>query len=161
MPNDPRTPLPHLDAVDRRLLGLLTANSRTPNATLAAAVGIAPSTCLARVRALRDRGIIRGFHAEVDLAALGRPMQAMVAIQLTAHGREAVNRFRTIAPTLPGVVGVFHVTGSTDYLLHVAVANAEALRDFVLDELISLPEVAHAETSLIFEHRRGTATPSV
>ncbi|GAA2518858.1 Lrp/AsnC family transcriptional regulator [Pilimelia columellifera] len=159
MPNDSRPAAAALDAVDRHLVSLLSANSRTPNATLAAAVGVAPSTCLARVRALRERGVLRGFHAEVDQAALGRPLQAMVAVRLAAHSRDQVARFRALAPTLPGVIGVFHVSGATDYLLHVAVADAGALRDFVMDELISLPEVAHAETSLIFEHLRGASLP--
>jgi DNA-binding Lrp family transcriptional regulator len=77
-----------LDDVDRRLLELLAADARISNARLAAAVGVAPSTALARVRALRSRGVIRGFHAEVDLAALGRPLQALVAIRLSVHSRE-------------------------------------------------------------------------
>jgi DNA-binding Lrp family transcriptional regulator len=126
-----------------------------PNAALAALLGVAPSTCLSRVRALRDKGVIRGFHADLDLARLGRPIQAMVAVRLAEHSREQVDRFRALAPTLPGVIAVYHVTGPVDYLLHVAVSTAAALRDLVLDQVVSLPEVAHAETSLIFEHVRG------
>jgi len=151
----PRPRPDRLDDLDRRLVELLAADGRMPNSALAAAVGIAPSTCLTRVRALRERGVIRGFHADLDLAQLGRPIQAMVAVRLVSHSREQVDRFRTLAPTLPGVLAVFHVTGSTDYLLHVAVSDAQALRDLVLDRVLSLPEVAHAETSLIFEHVRG------
>jgi len=144
-----------LDEVDRRLIDLLNTDGRIPNAALAEAVGIAPSTCLARLRTLRERGVIKGFYADFDLGLLGRPIQAMVSVRLAAHDREAVDRFRTIAPRLPGVLSVYHVTGSTDYLLHVAVSDPAALRDVVLDRVVALPEVAHAETSLIFEHVRG------
>jgi DNA-binding Lrp family transcriptional regulator len=144
-----------LDEIDRRLIDLLSTDGRIPNAALAEAVGVAPSTCLTRLRALRDRGVIKGFHADLDLGLLGRPIQAMVSVRLSAHDREAVDRFRTIAPRLPGVLSVYHVTGSTDYLLHVAVSDPGALRDVVLDRVVALPEVAHAETSLIFEHIRG------
>jgi DNA-binding Lrp family transcriptional regulator len=146
-----------LDDLDRQLIDLLSTDGRMPNAALAEALGIAPSTCLARLRALRERGVIRGFHADLDLALLGRPIQAMVSVRLSAHDREAVDRFRAIAPRLPGVLSVYHVTGSTDYLLHVAVTDPAALRDVVLDRVVALPEVAHAETSLIFEHVRGEA----
>lgn len=161
MPKDRRTPGPAprpipagLDEVDLELVRLLTADGRMPNNALAEATGIAPSTCLARVRALRDRGVIRGFHADVDLAALGRPLQAMVAIRIGAHSRDEIDRFRAMVPGLPGVLSLFHVSGANDYLLHVAAESPDALRDFVLDHLTADPAVVHAETSLIFEHVR-------
>ena len=119
------------------------------------AVGVAPSTALARVRALRARGVIRGFHAEVDLAALGRPLQALVAIRLSVHSREQIESFTEHVRTLAGVLSIFHVTGQTDYLLWVAAADAHDLREFVVEHLASDPAVAHAETSLIYEQRRG------
>lgn len=167
MPKDRRSPGPAprplpggfgagtLDEVDRELVRLLTVDGRMPNNALAEAVGIAPSTCLTRVRALRDRGVIRGFHADVDLAAVGRPLQALVAIRLEAHSRKEIDRFRATAPRLPGVLALFHLSGLNDYLLHVAAASPDALREFVLDHLTADPAVTHAETSLIFEHVRG------
>lgn len=169
MPKDRRTPGPApraapgtaaggLDEVDRELVRLLTADGRMPNNALAEATGIAPSTCLTRVRALRERGVIRGFHAEVDLAALGQPLQAMVAIRIGAHSRDEIDRFRDQAPRLPGVLALYHVSGANDYLLHVAAASPDALREFVLDHLTADPAVSHAETSLIFEHVRGIPT---
>jgi DNA-binding Lrp family transcriptional regulator len=144
-----------LDDVDRRLLELLAADARISNARLAAAVGIAPSTALARVRAMRSRGVIRGFHAEVDLAALGRPLQALVAIRLSVHSRDQIESFTEHVRALPGVLSIFHVTGQTDYLLWVAATDAHDLREFVVEHLASDPAVSHAETSLIYEQRRG------
>lgn len=148
-----------LDEVDRKLVQLLTADGRMPNNALAEACGIAPSTCLTRVRALRMSGVIRGFHADVDLAALGQPLQALIAIRIGAHSRDEIDRFRTKVPGLPGVLSLFHVSGANDYLLHVAATTPDALREFVLDHLTADPAVSHAETSLIFEHVR--ATPDV
>ena len=58
-------------------------------------------------------------------------------------------------PTLPGVLMVFHLTGVTDYLVWVAASDAQDLREFVVDHLATHPSVAHAETSLIYEHQRG------
>ena len=148
MPND-------RDAVDRRILELLAADARISNAALAEQAGIAPSTCLARVRALREDGVIQGFHAEIDLAALGRPLQAMISIRLTVHARAQIEDFTRAVRELPGVLSVFHMTGQTDYLVWVAARDTQDLREFVVDHLATHPAVAHAETSLIYEHKRG------
>ncbi|MBF6394161.1 winged helix-turn-helix transcriptional regulator, partial [Nocardia farcinica] len=69
-----------LDDVDRILLDELARDGRMTNNALAAAAGIAPSTCLGRVRSLVERGVIRGFHADIDPAALGRSLQAMISV---------------------------------------------------------------------------------
>jgi DNA-binding Lrp family transcriptional regulator len=164
MPNDLRAPRPVLDDIDRAILAVLAADARTPNNAVADAVGIAPSTCLARIRTLRERGVIRGFHADIDPTALGRGLQAMIAVRLRAHTRERVQEFIRDVPGLPDVVGVWHVAGADDYLLHIAVADSDALRDFVLEHLTTHPAVGHTETSLIFGHLRGaggTTSPAV
>jgi DNA-binding Lrp family transcriptional regulator len=153
VPND-RRPTP-LDDLDIAILEALIEDARLPNSHLAERLGIAPSTCLARVRALRRSGVLRGFHAEVDLAALGRPLQAMIAVRLTVHAREQIEAFTRAVRELPGVLSVFHVAGVNDYLVWVAAADAQDLREFVVDHLATHPAVAHAETSLIYEHRRG------
>ena len=150
MPNDVR-----LDDTDRAILEALSEDARLPNNAIAERVGVAPSTCLQRIRALRRSGVLRGFHAEVDLAALGRPLQAMIAIRLTVHKREQIDAFTQHVRGLPGVLSVFHLAGATDYLVWVAAADAQDLREFVVDHLATHPAVAHAETSLIYEHRRG------
>jgi len=151
-PNDPQPPV---DDIDRALLELLARDARITNQRLADRVGVAPSTALARLRSLRDRGVIRGFHAEVDLAALGRPLQALIAVRLAVHARDQIDDFTATVRQLPGVLMVFHLTGVTDYLVWVAAADAQDLREFVVDHLATHPSVAHAETSLIYEHQRG------
>jgi DNA-binding Lrp family transcriptional regulator len=152
VPNDPQQPL---DATDRAIVEAVGQDARITNQRLADRVGVAPSTALARLRSLRDRGVVRGFHAEVDLAALGRPLQAMIAVRLAVHAREEIDAFTHAVRALPGVLMVFHLTGVTDYLVWVAATDAQDLREFVVDHLATHPSVAHAETSLIYEHTRG------
>jgi DNA-binding Lrp family transcriptional regulator len=152
MPNHPQPPV---DAVDRQILELLASDGRITNQRLAEKAGIAPSTALARLRGLRERGLIRGFHAELDLAALGRPLQALIAVRLAVHAREQIDAFTNAVRNLPGVLMVFHLSGVTDYLVWVAAADAQDLREFVVDHLATHPAVSHAETSLIYEHQRG------
>jgi DNA-binding Lrp family transcriptional regulator len=152
MPNHPQPPV---DAVDREILELLASDGRITNQRLAEKAGIAPSTALARLRGLRERGVIRGFHAELDLAALGRPLQALIAVRLAVHAREQIDAFTNAVRNLSGVLMVFHLSGVTDYLVWVAAADAQDLREFVVDHLATHPAVSHAETSLIYEHQRG------
>jgi DNA-binding Lrp family transcriptional regulator len=154
--NNPQPSAEPLDDVDRAILRVLAEDARTPNNAVADLVGIAPSTCHGRIRALRERGVVRGFHADIDPAALGLGLQAMIAVRLDAHTREQIRAFVRDVPKLPGVVSVFHVAGADDYLLHIAVRDSDALRDFVLDHLTGHPAVRHTETSLIFAHMPGT-----
>jgi DNA-binding Lrp family transcriptional regulator len=143
-----------LDETDRKILRELTRDARLPNNTLAQRANIAPSTCLARVRSLRERGVIRGYHADIDPAALGRPLQAMVAVRLQAGARSHLRSFVAGMARLPEVLNVFFLAGKDDFLLHVAATSAHGLRDFV-ERLSSNADVAYTETSLIFEHVRA------
>ena len=158
-PKSVRVDQPEVDDVDRRLLRELALDARIPNNALAELAGIAPSTSLGRVRALRERGVIRGYHADVDPAALGRPLQAMIAVRLQSDARGHIRRFVADVARLSEVLNVFFLAGTDDFLLHVAAASTEDLRDFV-ENLSSHADVAYTETSLIFEHVRGTAALS-
>jgi len=141
-----------LDATDRAILRLLREDARMPNNALAEAVGIAPSTCLGRVRALRASGVIRGFHADVDPAALGLHLQAMIAVRVQGTARGEMLAFARRVARRPEVLDLYFVAGADDFLIHVAARDTEMLRAFVVDQLSARPEVANTETSLIFEH---------
>jgi DNA-binding Lrp family transcriptional regulator len=154
-PNRVRADL-DLDDIDRHIVYELARDARIANNALAERVGIAPSTCLGRVRSLRERGVIRGYHADVDPAALGRPLQAMIAVRLQSHARSRIRGFVAGVAGLPEVLNVFFLAGKDDFLLHVAAASTAALRDFV-ETLSSNGDVSYTETSLIFEHIRADA----
>jgi DNA-binding Lrp family transcriptional regulator len=153
-------PWAELDRTDRALVAELQNDARLTNKELAERVGVAPSTCLERVRALRARGVVRGYAAEVNPAALGRPIQALVSVRILRHSRELVDGFRRHALALPATIGVFNVSGANDFLVHVAVASTDALRELILDEIASRPEVSHTETLLIFDHVRKPLEPA-
>lgn len=144
-----------LDDTDRRIVAALRRRGRLPNNALADEVGIAPSTCLTRMKSLVGRGVIEGFHADVDPAWIGRPIQAMIAVRLRAGARNAISDFSDRLAGLPGVLNVFFLAGADDFHVHVAARDTDDLRAFVVDHLSSAPEVALTETNLIFEHKRG------
>ena len=143
-----------LDALDLALLRALQDDARQTNRDLAAAVHVSPSTSSERVRALRASEVIRGYHAAVDLPALGRRVQALTAVTIRPPSRENIEAFRDWAATLPELVGVFVVAGGDDFLLHVAVPDTDALYAFVIDRLTERPEVADVRTSVVYEHIR-------
>lgn len=152
--------LDDLDPVDRALVRLLRADARMPNSRLAERVGIAPSTCIARVRSLMERGIITGFTAELDPAALGLTLQALVSVNIRVGQRQAITRFAEEIGALPEVVQLFFLGGSEDFIIHVAVRNSNDVRDFVVSNLSAHPAVASTRTSLVFDHhRKGLAVP--
>ena len=144
-----------LDRIDLAILAELASNARASGSALAAAAGVAESTVSLRLRKLTSSGVISGFHTSVDLVKLGIPLQAFIAVRLMRHAKSDIDAFRAEAPHLPGVIGLFHMAGAEDYLLHVAARDATELRDFVLDHLTGHPAVAHTETNLIFEHAAG------
>ncbi|WP_327146292.1 Lrp/AsnC family transcriptional regulator [Nocardia sp. NBC_01327] len=150
----PAAPRPRvsLDAIDRLLLSELARDGRITNNALAALAGIAPSTCLGRVRALVESGVIRGFHADIDPAALGRDLQAIIAVRVHSGARGHLAEFGEQMAALPEVENVYFVAGVDDYLIHVATADSGELRRFVLEHLSAHPAVASTQTILIFEH---------
>ncbi len=149
-----------LDRIDCDLLTLLQKDARLSNKELAAAVGLAPSSCLARVQRLRSEGVLKGAHAEVDPAAMGVGLQALIAVQLRQHSRAQVKAFWKHALGLPEVLSVFHVAGTHDFQVHVAVRDAHHLRDLALDAFTTRTEVAHIQTSLIFEWAKSAMMPN-
>lgn len=146
-----------LDEVDRRILAALHADARLPNSALAAAAGIAPSTCHARVRRLQHCGVIRGFYADIDPAAIGLTLEAMVSVSLQSNARGRIRDFIQQIRRKPQVMDVYFLAGTDDFLLHVAARDTEDLRKFVVDNLNADADVAGTQTSLIFEHLRGAS----
>ena len=144
-----------MDALDTAILRELQADARRTNRDIAAAVGVAPTTALDRTRGLRERGVIRGALLDIDLAAIGRPVQALISIKIRPPKRQVLEAFRDWAAQLPQTIGVFVVSGYEDFLLHVAVADNQDLYSFVIDRLTQRPEVADVRTSVVYEHIRN------
>ncbi|WP_031507031.1 Lrp/AsnC family transcriptional regulator [Streptomyces megasporus] len=140
-----------LDSVDLEILRLLQNDARTTYRDLAAAVGVAPSTCLDRVSRLRRGGVILGHALRMDPAKVGRPLEALLSVQVRPHRRELIGPFVERVRALPESRALFHLTGPDDYLVHVAVAGTADLQRLVLDEFTSRREVARVETRLIFQ----------
>ncbi|HET6259400.1 Lrp/AsnC family transcriptional regulator [Pseudonocardia sp.] len=144
-----------LDSTDHAILRVLGSDARISNKDLAERVGVAQSTCLARVRTLHESGVIRGYHADIDPRALGHDLQAMIAIRLQPHARAVMGDLVAELSRRSEVLDVYFVAGANDFLVHVATASTDELRRFVADHLNRDPAIAGTETNLIFEHTRA------
>lgn len=143
---------PELDATDIEILRILGANGRISNADLAEKVGIAASTCLNRVRTLVESKVIKGFAADIDPAALGLELEALISVTLRAGARATLGDFMSQIRAHPQVIQVFFLGGTEDFIVHVAVRNSDEVREFVLAQLSNNPAVANTRTNLVFDH---------
>jgi len=144
-----------LDPVDLQILRLLQNDARTTNRDLAAAAGVAPSTCLDRVNRLRRAGVIRGYSLRLDPAALGIPLQAFLAVRVGPHHRHQVDPFVAHVLAQPHTRAVYLVAGPDDYLVHVTATDVEDLQRAAVQSLTARPEVMSVRTNLIFQAWQG------
>ena len=144
-----------MDEIDVAIVRELQRDARQSNRDLAATLGIAPSTCLERVRSLRTRGIITGFHAAVSLRALNRDVQALIAVQVRPLNREIIEDFKRYMTGLPEVLSVFVLAGGDDFLVHVAVPDIERLHDFLMDRFTNRREIVGFRSSIVYHHVEG------
>jgi DNA-binding Lrp family transcriptional regulator len=144
-----------MDRLDAAIVRELQVDARQTNRELAAKLGIAPSTCLERVRALRSRGVITGYHAAIDLGALNRHVQALLAVQVRPLARDVIEGFKAYVAGLPEVLSVFVVAGGDDFLVHVAVQDIDHLHAFLMDRFTDRREIVGFRSSVIYQHTRN------
>jgi len=145
-----------MDEVDSAIIRELQEDARQPNQDIARKVGIAPSTCLERTRLLRQRGVIRGYHADIDLAALNRSVQALVAAQVRPLSRKVIEAFQSSVAALPEVLAVFTLAGSDDFIIHVTAPDIDHLHAFLIDRVTSRREIVGFRTSIVYRHHANT-----
>src|SRR5471032_2700099 len=119
-----------MDEVDRSILAVLDTDGRISNAELAQRVGLSPSPCLRRVRRLERTGMISGYRAVIDPAAIGRSLRVLVGVRIGRHARADVVAFERALINLPDVRYMFHVAGNYDYILQVEIADLPAYENF-------------------------------
>jgi Lrp/AsnC family leucine-responsive transcriptional regulator len=131
-----------MDAVDRAILSHLQDDGRLSNVELAERVRLSPSACLRRVRNLEQSGAIAGYHAVIDPAAVGRAFQITVHATLMMRNRATIETFEAAVAELEDVIECRRMYGDPDYLMRVAVADADAYERFLINVLADLPGLA-------------------
>ena len=134
-----------MDDTDRAILRHLQDDGRLSNVELAQRVGLSPSPCLRRVRALEESGAIRGYHADIDPAALDRGFEVVVHTELMLKDRATVEAFEERIAQMDDVVECRRMFGVPDYVIRVAVADATAYEAFYMTQPGELPGLALAQ----------------
>ncbi len=139
-----------MDAIDRKIVDTLQQNGRITNVELARMNDLAPSSMLARVRRLEERGIITGYRAVLDPKALGYTVMAIVMINLDQHQAGSIAAFEERVRSIPEVKMGYHITGRYDYMLQVVVRDIDHLGELIKHTLAGIPGLERQETFLMF-----------
>jgi Lrp/AsnC family transcriptional regulator, leucine-responsive regulatory protein len=141
-----------LDRIDRKILALLQENGRQPNNELADQVGLSPSPCLRRVKALEEAGVISRYVALVDPASVDLPVNIFVSVSLDRQIEERIDAFE--------VLECYLMSGDADYLLRVVVPDLASYERFLKEHLTRIPGVAGIRSSFALKQvRYRTALP--
>lgn len=141
-----------LDSVDRHILQLLVEDARRSTRAIAREVGMSPGAISERVARLEREGIITGYHAALDISALGYPIVALIGLEVE-HGREPFSGMIDQLLAVPSVRQVQVVTGEWDLLLEVVVRDHDELREVLLEQIWSIPGFRHSQTMMLLEVR--------
>ena len=145
-----------IDNIDIKILSALKEDGRISNLDLAERVGLSPTPCSRRVRALEKAGVIKGYHAHIDMSATGSFINVLINVRLSHQAPEDIDKFMAAVHRLPEITECLLVTGNLDYVLKVRTKDVEALRDFVLKELKTIACVSETSTMLILDIAKST-----
>ncbi len=140
-----------LDGIGVKILRELTRDGRIANTQLAERVGLSPSACLRRVQEMERAGIITGYRAVLDPAAMGRGFVAYVTVGLSEHTKQAQRRFEVAVAAFDEVRECHNITGSIEYLLRVEAADLAAYKHFHTDCLGTVEGVSRLTTHVVMD----------
>lgn len=139
-----------MDIKDQKIIRALQRNGRMTNQDLAAEVNLSPSPCLRRLKLLEHTGVIKGYSADIDADAYGLPVTVFVRVSLESHTETTVKQFETDIGRVEQVLECFVMTGMSDYLLRVIVADLSDYEDFVRRKLHPIGGIASIDSSFVY-----------
>jgi Lrp/AsnC family leucine-responsive transcriptional regulator len=150
-----------MDAIDRKILRALSRQGRLTNAELAEEVGLSASPCWTRVKRLEQAGVIKGYAAVLDQAALGLPDTVFIEVMMERHDEEQLRRFEQAVKDIPEILECHLVTGEYDYVIKAAVGGTVGYERLLRDRLYRLPGVRHTRTSFALRCLKQELSPVV
>jgi len=149
-----------LDATDLRILRTLQEDAGLSNVDLARRIGLSPSPCLRRVKALEAAGVIKGRTAIIDATAVGLPISVFLQVTLERQTEANLEVFERAVESWPEVVECYLMTGDADYLLRVVTSDLDAFQAFLMGRLTKNPAVASIKSSFALKQiKYGAALP--
>jgi len=140
-----------LDAIDRRIIAVLQAEGRISNLELAERIGLSPTPCSRRLKRLEESGVIAGYGARINPAALGLGISAIVTVRLARQSPADIEEFQSAMRQHPEITECLLVTGNLDYIVRIRVRDVDALKTFILTKMKPISCVSETSTMLILE----------
>ena len=147
------------DQIDRQILTLLQDDGRMTNVDLAQRIGLTAPPCLRRVRTLEESGAIRGYHAELDPAALGYPITVFAMVSLRSQAEHDLHAFEEHVAAIPEIRECHMLNGEIDFILKIVAADLKSFQDILTTHLTPAPNVTSVKTSLTI--RTAKALPGI
>jgi Lrp/AsnC family transcriptional regulator, leucine-responsive regulatory protein len=144
-----------IDGKDTEITNILQKNARVSNAEIARQVGLAPSAVFERVRKLEEKGILKGYHAEVDPKAIDRGQLAFIFIR--SNDRPGALSTGARLAEVPEILELHHVAGEDCFLAKVRVADAEAIGRLLRDRLSEIETITSTRTTIVLDTVKETA----
>ncbi len=147
-----------LDEYDKKIIKYLLEDSSISNIDLSKKIGLAPSSCLLRVKNLKEQKILKQFTAVVDEKILGYEITCFAKISMHPLNRETSNKFIEEARNIPEIIECYTITGDSAFMLKIVAKNFQYYRDFIFDKLLSVPFVSNIETSIVVGTEKKTTS---
>ncbi len=145
-----------LDEYDKKIIRYLQEDSSISNIELSKKIGLAPSSCLLRVKNLREQKVLKQFTVIVDEKVLGFEITCFVKVAMAPLNRETSNRFIEEFKKIPEVIECYTITGEAAFLLKIVAKSFQYYRNFIFDKLLSIPSVSNVETSIVVGTEKET-----
>lgn len=146
----------NLDKYDKQIIELLQQDSSISNVDLAKRIGLAPSSCLLRVKNLKEQGLLKQFTVFIDERQLGFEITCFAQVSIQPLNRENASVFIDEINKIPEIVECYTITGSAAFLLKIVAKNFQYYRDVVYDEILSIPHVSNIDTSIVVGTEKKT-----
>jgi len=148
-----------MDAIDKKILRALARQGRLTNSELAEEVGLSASPCWTRVKRLEQAGVIKGYAALLDQAALGLPDTVFIEVMMERHDEAQLKRFEEAVQTIPEILECHLVTGEYDYVIKAAVGGTQGYEKLLRDKLYRLSGVRHTRSSFALRCLKQEKSP--
>lgn len=138
-----------LDSIDTHILQILQKNGRITNSQLSTEVGLSPAPTLERVRKLQESGVLKSYHAQLDVEKVGLGVSTFVLVSLRGHNKENIDIFVSSIEHINEVVECHHITGSGDFLLRIFAKDISAYQKLMLEKVSNISVVDNLQSMVI------------
>jgi Lrp/AsnC family transcriptional regulator, leucine-responsive regulatory protein len=146
-----------LDTIDKNILEILQKDGNITNAQLAKEIGLSPAPTLERVKKLEQSGLVKSFHAKLDVKMLGLGVTTFVLISLSSHKINQIETFVNKITAIDEVIECYHITGNGDFLVKILIEDIDAYHKLILNKLTQIEEIGNMSSMIVLASHKDDA----